>query len=77
MRNTLRGLTIEITKTQIKVTDKTSSKTYNRSFILTETNHIEMLRDAKSWLWNMGSYNGQANEMMEKHNIDWVRELSK
>jgi len=79
MKNTLKGLSLQITKSKIIVTDTTGikqyNKTYKKEFILTDINKLEMLGEAKSWLWNMGCYNGQANELMQKHNQDWIKEL--
>jgi hypothetical protein len=77
MKNTLKGLGLEITNKKIIVRDTTGITKYEQTFILTGANKMQMLQEAKSWLWNMGNFNGQAIDLINKFNIKWVKELNK
>lgn len=83
MKRCFRGLSLEIRELKDKyviiVEDKTSKlNCYKKRFEAPKEDNeakIEMLNNAKEWLWNMGNYNGEANVMMAKNHYDWLKAL--
>lgn len=83
MKRSYRGLSLEIKELKEKyviiVEDRTTELNhYKKRFEAPKEDNeakIEMLNDAKEWLWNMGNYNGEANIMMDKNHYDWIKAL--
>jgi hypothetical protein len=75
VKTSFEKLSLEIKDGKIIVEDKTGSKKYKQVFEFDEKNKFENLEYAKCWLWNMGKYNGHANEMMNKYNKKWYKKL--
>lgn len=79
MKRTYRGLSLEIKekpeKFVIIVQDKEGYKQGYEASKADRNEKIRILAEAKNWLWNMGDYNGQANEMMRKYHLEWEQLL--
>jgi hypothetical protein len=81
MKNQVGKLSIVLTelKMEFKIEVKDSTKKeWKQTWKINKDDKEklkESLEDAKSWLWNMGDYNGQANKMMNDNHDSWMKFL--